>query len=88
MTDPKRRETLAVKIASMRRADCNSYEIADFVLVQVLALIQKEQADTQREAFNAGYSYGIEAEASPEEYDVAWKLYQQSGRVPPQGEDG
>ena len=59
-------------------------EVAD----EILALIQKEQAGTQREAFNAGYSYGIEAEASPEEYDAAWQLYQQSGRTPPQGEDG
>lgn len=37
-------------------------------------------ADAQREYFNAGYSYGLEIDASPEEYDCAWICYQQSGR--------
>ena len=37
--------------------------------------------DQIREAFNAGYSYGLEDEGSPEEYDCAWQLYQQSGRT-------
>lgn len=34
-----------------------------------------------RECFNAGYSYGIEDEASPEEYDAAWNMYLESGRA-------
>jgi hypothetical protein len=36
--------------------------------------------DLAKEVFNAGYSYGLESEASPEEYDCAWDLYQKSGR--------
>jgi hypothetical protein len=54
-----------------------AYATADRVLA-ALGLTE----EWRRELFNAGYSYGIESEASPEEYDAAWKLYMQSGRIP------
>lgn len=43
----------------------------------ILALIEiAEAADgLERAAFNAGYCYGVENDASPEELDCAWELY-------------
>ncbi len=39
----------------------------------------------RREAFNAGYCYGVEFDASPAELDAAWALYQHRESMKRQG---
>jgi len=78
--DPALRERVADIIDHFAGSACDAGDLADAILA---ALSATPVERWRREAFNAGYSYGIESEASPEEYDFAWSMYLQSGRTAP-----